>query len=77
QTKSVSEELETVLTQPIIGKRVSSVARQVEEHEPLRKIKLEDLAKMVSNVQPSFKDLDSPEDDPIIVVDDSDEDEET
>ncbi|GKA13643.1 hypothetical protein Tco_0693289 [Tanacetum coccineum] len=28
------------------------------------------------SVQPSFKDLDSPEDDPIIVVDDSDEDEE-
>ncbi|GKA86818.1 hypothetical protein Tco_0808529 [Tanacetum coccineum] len=31
---------------------------------------------MVSSVQPSFKDLDSPEDDPIIVVDDSGEDEE-
>ncbi|GJT54246.1 hypothetical protein Tco_0989300, partial [Tanacetum coccineum] len=38
-------------------------------------IKLEDLAKLVSHVQPSFKDLDSPEDDPVIVVDDSDEDE--
>ncbi|GJW77462.1 hypothetical protein Tco_0139144 [Tanacetum coccineum] len=37
---------------------------------------LEDLAKLVSRVQPSFKDLDSPEDDPIIVVDDSDEDKE-
>ncbi|GJU55785.1 hypothetical protein Tco_1229499 [Tanacetum coccineum] len=37
---------------------------------------LEDLVKLVSNVQPSFKDLDSPEDDPVIVVDDSDEDEE-
>ncbi|GJS11925.1 hypothetical protein Tco_0368721 [Tanacetum coccineum] len=38
-------------------------------------IKLEDLAKLVSHVQPSFKDLDSPEDDPVIVVGDSDEDE--
>ncbi|GKA03180.1 hypothetical protein Tco_0675961 [Tanacetum coccineum] len=38
-------------------------------------IKLEDLAKLVSHVQPSFKDLDSPEDDLVIVVNDSDEDE--
>ncbi|GKG10507.1 hypothetical protein Tco_0341907, partial [Tanacetum coccineum] len=36
---------------------------------------MEDLAKLVSHVQPRFKDLDSPEDDPVIVVDDSDEDE--
>ncbi|GKA98163.1 hypothetical protein Tco_0826057 [Tanacetum coccineum] len=34
---------------------------------------LEDLAKLVSNVQPSFKYLDSLEDDPVIVVDDSNE----
>ncbi|GJW83716.1 hypothetical protein Tco_0156861 [Tanacetum coccineum] len=39
-------------------------------------IKLEDLAKLVSNVEPIFKDPNSPEDDPVIVVDDSDEDEE-
>ncbi|GKE79633.1 hypothetical protein Tco_1545753, partial [Tanacetum coccineum] len=32
------------------------------------------LAKLVSHVQPSFKDLDSPEDDYVIVVDDTDED---
>ncbi|GJX07919.1 hypothetical protein Tco_0195851 [Tanacetum coccineum] len=38
-------------------------------------IKLEDLAKLVSHVQPSFKDLDSPEEDHVIVLDDSDEDE--
>ncbi|GJY71638.1 hypothetical protein Tco_0475341 [Tanacetum coccineum] len=37
-------------------------------------IKLEDLAKLVSHVQPSFKDLNSPEDDHVIVVNDSDED---
>ncbi|GJV77889.1 hypothetical protein Tco_1509473 [Tanacetum coccineum] len=77
KTKSVSEGLETVLTQPITGKRVSSNTRQVEEEEASNTIKLEDLAKLVSHVQPSFKDLDSSEDDPVIVVDDSDEDEET
>ncbi|GJX73505.1 hypothetical protein Tco_0312100 [Tanacetum coccineum] len=75
QTKSISEGLETVLTQPITGKRASSSARQVKE-EASSIIKLEDLAKLVSNVEPSFKDLASPEDDLVIVVDDSDEDEE-
>ncbi|GKF73620.1 hypothetical protein Tco_0219952, partial [Tanacetum coccineum] len=64
QTKYVSEGLETILTQPIIGKGASSVARQVKEEEASSAIKLEDLAKLVSNVQPSFKDLDSSEDDP-------------
>ncbi|GJR78835.1 hypothetical protein Tco_0149620 [Tanacetum coccineum] len=68
--------LETVLIQTTTGKGASSIARQVKEDEASRIIKLEDLAKLVSSVQPSFKDLDSPEDDPIIVVDDSDEDEE-
>ncbi|GJS67525.1 hypothetical protein Tco_0682089 [Tanacetum coccineum] len=53
---------------------ISFIARQVEEEEAFSIIKLEDLAKLVSNVQPSFKYLDSPEDDPVIVVDDSDED---
>nr|GEU53301.1 hypothetical protein [Tanacetum cinerariifolium] len=47
QTKFVSEGLETILTQPIIGKGASSV----------------------------FKDLDSPEDDLVIVVNESDKDE--
>ncbi|GJR76221.1 hypothetical protein Tco_0088586 [Tanacetum coccineum] len=75
QTKSVSKGLETVLAQPITGKGVSSVARQIEE-ETSSSIKLEDLEKLVSHVQPSFKDLDSPKDDPVIVVDDTDEDEE-
>nr|GFA00263.1 hypothetical protein [Tanacetum cinerariifolium] len=76
QTKSVSEGLETVIAQPRTGKRASSVARQIKEEEASSTIKLKDLAKLVLNVQPSFKDLDSPEDDPVIVVDDSDEDEE-
>ncbi|GJU08350.1 hypothetical protein Tco_1124780 [Tanacetum coccineum] len=76
KTQSVSEGLETVLTQPTIGKGASSIARQVEEDKSSRTIKLEDLEKLMSSVQPSFKDLDSTEDDPIIVVDDSDENEE-
>ncbi|GKB00083.1 hypothetical protein Tco_0828076 [Tanacetum coccineum] len=60
------------------GKGASSIARQIEEEEEeaSNTIKLEDLAKLVSNVQPSFKDLDSPEDDPVIVFDDSDKDKE-
>ncbi|GJT78257.1 hypothetical protein Tco_1044982 [Tanacetum coccineum] len=48
QTKSVSEGLETVLTQPITGKGASSIARQVEEEEASNTIKLEDLAKLVN-----------------------------
>ncbi|GKF41962.1 hypothetical protein Tco_0125304, partial [Tanacetum coccineum] len=45
QTKSVSEGLEIVLTQPITGKGTSSIARQVEEEEASSTIKLKDLAK--------------------------------
>ncbi|GJT96130.1 hypothetical protein Tco_1091648 [Tanacetum coccineum] len=54
--------------------KASSVARQIKE-ETSSTIKLEDLANLVSHVQPSFKDLDSRKDDPVIVVADSDEDE--
>nr|GEX06755.1 hypothetical protein [Tanacetum cinerariifolium] len=56
-------------------KRASLVARQIKE-ETSNTIKLEDLAKLVSHVQPSFTDMDSPKDDHVIVMDDSDEDEE-
>ncbi|GJW67158.1 hypothetical protein Tco_0121582 [Tanacetum coccineum] len=56
------------------GKGDSSVASQIDE-ESSSIIKLEDLAKLVSHVQPSFKDLDSAKDDHVIVVNDSDEDE--
>nr|GEV45338.1 hypothetical protein [Tanacetum cinerariifolium] len=45
QTKSLSEGLEIILTQPITGKGASSVARQIKE-ETSSTIKLEDLAKM-------------------------------
>ncbi|GKD16254.1 hypothetical protein Tco_1205412 [Tanacetum coccineum] len=70
QTKSGSEGLETVLTEPITGKGANSVARLIEE-ETSSTIKLEDLAKLMSHVQPSFKHLDSPKDDHLIVVDDN------
>nr|GEY61233.1 hypothetical protein [Tanacetum cinerariifolium] len=74
--QQVSKRLETILTQSTTRKRASSIARQVKEDETSRTIKLEDLAKLASSVQPSFKDLDSPEDDPIIIVVDNDENEE-
>ncbi|GJY90893.1 hypothetical protein Tco_0506089 [Tanacetum coccineum] len=48
QTQFVSEWLETVITQPTTGKKASSIARQVEEEESSRTIKLEDLAKLVN-----------------------------
>ncbi|GJS36999.1 hypothetical protein Tco_0535381 [Tanacetum coccineum] len=73
QTKSVSEGLDTVLTQPLTGKGASSIARQVKKEEASSIIKLEDLAKLMSNVQSSFKDLDSPEDEPVIIIEESDE----
>ncbi|GJX32590.1 putative reverse transcriptase domain-containing protein [Tanacetum coccineum] len=76
QTQSVSERLETVLNQSTSDKGAINIAKQIEEVEALSTIKLENLAKLVQNVQPSFKDLDSPEGDHIIVVDDSDKDEE-
>nr|GEU34110.1 hypothetical protein [Tanacetum cinerariifolium] len=53
------------------GKGSNSIDRHVEEEEAFRTIKLEDLAKLVSNVQPSFKDLDSPEDYPVIIIEES------
>ncbi|GJZ58660.1 hypothetical protein Tco_0614476 [Tanacetum coccineum] len=75
QTKSVSEGLDTILTQPLTEKGASSIARLVKEEETSRTIKLEDLAKLVSNVQPSFKDFDSPKEDPVIIVEsDAEED---
>nr|GEV48237.1 hypothetical protein [Tanacetum cinerariifolium] len=56
------------------GKGASFIARHVEEEEASSTIKLEDLKKLVSKVKHSFKNLDSPEDDPVIVVDDCNED---
>ncbi|GKE17521.1 hypothetical protein Tco_1425098 [Tanacetum coccineum] len=55
------------------GKGASSIAKQVKEEEASSTIKLEDLAKLVSNVQPCFKDLNSPKDDHVIIIEESDE----
>ncbi|GJW06794.1 hypothetical protein Tco_1569217 [Tanacetum coccineum] len=74
QTKSVSKGLETILTQPIIEIGASSTAIHGDKEEASSTIKLEDLAKLLSQIQPSFKDLDLPEDDPVIIIDESDED---
>ncbi|GKA94018.1 hypothetical protein Tco_0816004 [Tanacetum coccineum] len=60
----------------LLKKGASSTAKQGEKEEASNTIKLKDLAKLVPNVQPNFKDLDSPEDDPINMDDDSDEDKE-
>nr|GEU64431.1 hypothetical protein [Tanacetum cinerariifolium] len=59
---------------PITGKWVSLIFIQIEE-ETSKTIKLEDLANLESHVQSSFKDLDSPVDDLVIVVNDSNKDE--
>ncbi|GKA87031.1 hypothetical protein Tco_0808742 [Tanacetum coccineum] len=75
QTKSVSEGLETVLTQPTTEKEASSTTIHGDKEGASSIIKLEDLAKLVSQIQPCFKDLDSPEDDPVIIIDESDKDE--
>ncbi|GJW87170.1 hypothetical protein Tco_0162510 [Tanacetum coccineum] len=53
----------------------ASTAIHDDKEEASSIIKLEDLIKLVSQIQPSFKDPDSPEDDPVIIVDESDEDE--
>ncbi|GJZ37551.1 hypothetical protein Tco_0583742 [Tanacetum coccineum] len=64
KTKSVSDGLENIITTPETG--TSNVAKTSEEIK-FGAIKLEDLAKLVPNVKVDSKDLDSPEDDPIIV----------
>ncbi|GKB38722.1 hypothetical protein Tco_0883664 [Tanacetum coccineum] len=85
--QSASEGLETVLTTPKTRNRASTIAKQIEEvslggdeftssDEISKKIKLEDLSKLVQNVKANFKDLDSLEDEPIIMVDESEDDEE-
>ncbi|GKE27053.1 hypothetical protein Tco_1442437 [Tanacetum coccineum] len=70
--------LETVYTTTDTEKEASTIAKQVEEaisDEASKIIKLEDLAKLMPNVKADFMDLDSLKDDPIIVVNESDDDE--
>ncbi|GJR50794.1 hypothetical protein Tco_1401315 [Tanacetum coccineum] len=83
--KYTSEGLETVLTPPTIGKGANNVAKEIEEefntspdlsnsNDTLKGIKLEDLSKLVQDAGVEFMNLDSPNDnEPIIVQDDSDE----
>nr|GEU36880.1 hypothetical protein [Tanacetum cinerariifolium] len=73
ETKYVSDGWKTVLTTPETG---TSNATKTSEEIKFGVIKLEDLAKLVANVKVDFKDIDSPEDDHIIMVDDNEEDEE-
>ncbi|GJY63300.1 hypothetical protein Tco_0464760 [Tanacetum coccineum] len=56
-------------------KKEASTAINGDKEEASSTIKLEDLAKLVSQIHPSFKDLDSPKDDLVIIIDESDEDE--
>nr|GEW29310.1 DNA-directed DNA polymerase [Tanacetum cinerariifolium] len=58
-----------------LEKGASSTAIHSDKEEASSTIKLEDLAKLVSQIQPSVNDLDSPEDDTVIIVDESDKDE--
>ncbi|GJR16538.1 retrovirus-related pol polyprotein from transposon TNT 1-94 [Tanacetum coccineum] len=81
KTNSVNEGLEIVFTTPKTGKGASTIAKQLEEvsfedTKVFKEIKLEDLSKLVQNARADFMDLDSTEDDPIIVVDESEEDDE-
>ncbi|GJT57289.1 retrovirus-related pol polyprotein from transposon TNT 1-94 [Tanacetum coccineum] len=84
KTISASKGLETVLTQPTIGKGASDITKKIEEEfntspdlssskDTQKEIKLEDLSKLVQDMRIDFMDLDSPNDDePIIVQDESD-----
>ncbi|GJX17740.1 hypothetical protein Tco_0218572 [Tanacetum coccineum] len=65
QTKSVSDGLDIVLTKLKTGPG----AEEISSEDILKEIKFEDLAKLVPNVKVNFMNLDSPEDDPVIVVD--------
>ncbi|GKG18010.1 hypothetical protein Tco_0372308, partial [Tanacetum coccineum] len=87
QTKSASEGLETVLTKPTTWKGVSHIEQHIKEEfntypdlsnsaDAMKDIKLEELSKLVQNMEADFMDLNSPEDEPIIVVDESEEEEE-
>nr|GEZ82379.1 hypothetical protein [Tanacetum cinerariifolium] len=84
QTKFASEGLETVLIKPATGKGASHIEQEVEEEfntsldlfgsdDANKKIKLEDLSKLVQNMEANFMDIDSPDDEPIIVVNESKE----
>ncbi|GJX43428.1 hypothetical protein Tco_0260104 [Tanacetum coccineum] len=89
KTKSASEGLETVLTEPTTQKDASNAEREVSfgddefntypnmssSDDTKKKLKLEDLSKLILNVEVYFIDMDSPKDDEPIIVQDEDEEE--
>ncbi|GJW70353.1 hypothetical protein Tco_0127270 [Tanacetum coccineum] len=90
KNKYASERLETVHTKPGTGKGASYVEKEItfaedefntspdlsSSDDAKKEIKLEDLSKLIPNVEVDFMDLDSPEDDePIIIQDDEEEEE--
>nr|GFC97996.1 hypothetical protein [Tanacetum cinerariifolium] len=87
KSKSVNEGLEIVLNKPTTGKGASHTEQQIEEDfntppdlssldDGKQEIKLKDQSKLVQNMEADFMNLDSLEDDPIIIVDESEEGEE-
>nr|GEW44115.1 hypothetical protein [Tanacetum cinerariifolium] len=72
---SIHDDKEEASTAIHGDKEEASTAIHGDKEEASSIIKLEDLAKLASQIQPSFKDLDSPKDDLVIIVDESDEDE--
>nr|GEV21462.1 hypothetical protein [Tanacetum cinerariifolium] len=72
--QSIDERTKT-LHMIIYLQEASSTAIHGDKEHVSSTIKLEDLAKLVSQTQPSFKDLDLPKDDHVIIVDESEKDE--
>nr|GEU32239.1 hypothetical protein [Tanacetum cinerariifolium] len=84
KTKFASEGLETILAKPTTGKGASYIEKEIEYAEKQfntfpdlssfddtkKEIKLEDVSKLVLNLDVDFMDLDSPEDDQPIIVED-------
>nr|GEU88544.1 retrovirus-related Pol polyprotein from transposon TNT 1-94 [Tanacetum cinerariifolium] len=87
KTKSASKGLETVLTKPVIGKRANYIEKEIEYAEEefntspdlsssddtKKEINLEDLSKLVLNMDVDFMNLDSPEDEQTIIIEDEEE----
>nr|GEW46734.1 hypothetical protein [Tanacetum cinerariifolium] len=87
KTKSVSKGLKIVLTQPTTEKGVYDIAKKMEEEfntppdlfsseDTQKEIKLGDLSRLVQDVRVNFIDLDSQVDDPKIIIDESEWEEE-
>ncbi|GKB01640.1 hypothetical protein Tco_0829684, partial [Tanacetum coccineum] len=89
KTTYASEGLETILTKPVIEKEASKAKKEVSigddefntsldlssSNDAQKEIKLEDLSKLVQNVEVDFMVLDSSEDDAPIIIKDEDEEE--